>query len=74
MYYRIETSDGYKFRYEADDASCVDLVHGNNADLTFANESELLAWVAENIEGIVLFERIGIDQGIADFMNSGDSI
>ena len=74
MQYKIETLDGYKFHYEADDESCVDLVHGDNADFSFANEPELLTWVAENIDNIGLFQSIGIDQGIADFMNSGDYI
>ena len=74
MQYKIETLDGYKFHYEADDESCIDLVHGDNADFTFANEPELLTWVAENIDNIGLFQSIGTDPVITQFMNSGDAI
>ena len=61
MQYKIETLDGYNFHYEADDESCVDLVHGDNADFSFANEQDLLAWVAQEIDNIGLFQSIGID-------------
>ena len=74
MQYRIETSDGYKFHYKADDESCVDLVHGDNADFSFENETELLQWVAENIDGVSLFECLGTDPIITQFINSGDHI
>ena len=74
MQYRIETSDGYKFHYQADDESCIDLVHGENADFSFSNESELLQWVAQEIENISLFECLGTDPVITQFINSGDHI
>ena len=61
MQYRIETLDGYKFHYEATENSCVDLVNTDAIDFVFENESELLEWVAENIENIGLFARQGID-------------
>ena len=73
MQYRIETSDGYKFHYKADDESCVNLINGDG-DFSFSNEAELLQWVAENIDGVSLFECLGTDPIITQFMNSGDHI
>ena len=58
MFYSIKTLDGYNFRLEAGDDYCIDLVNGDNADIGWANESEVLAWVAENIENIGDFRRV----------------
>jgi hypothetical protein len=57
MFYSIKTLDGYNFRLEAGEDYCIDLVNGDNADIGWANESEVLAWVAENIENIGVFMR-----------------
>ena len=64
MYYAIHTLDGYKFYYKATETNCIDLIHADSGDFVFANESELLAWVAENIENIALFTRTGADSVI----------
>ena len=58
MNYIFETLDGYIFRLEAGADYCIDLVNGDNADIGWANESEVLAWVAENIENIGDFRRV----------------
>ena len=68
MKYAIDTIDGYAFLVEATEDSCRDLVNNpndyNGGDCWWANESELLAWVAENIESIGRFERSGFDSVI----------
>ena len=64
MYYAIHTLDGYKFYYKATETNCIDLIHADSGDFVFENESELLAWVAENIENIALFTRTGADSVI----------
>jgi hypothetical protein len=61
MYYSIKTLDGYTFTLAATETYCIDTVNGDNADIGWANESELLAWVAENIENIGEFIRVGAD-------------
>jgi hypothetical protein len=61
MYYAIKTLDGYTFTLAATENYCIDMVHGENADIGWANESELLAWVAENIENISEFIRARAD-------------
>ena len=63
MNYIFETLAGYIFRLEAGDDYCIDLVNGDNADIGWANESELLAWVAENIENIGDFRRVSPSAG-----------
>ena len=61
MKYTIATLDGFTFQVEATEDSCIDSIHGNDADIGWNNEAELLAWVAENIENIARFERSGAD-------------
>ena len=73
MQYRIETKDGYKLHFFADDDSCIDLLH-QIADELHRNEAELLQWVAQEIENISLFECLGTDPIITQFINSGDYI
>ena len=58
MNYLITTLDGYVFKVAAGEDYCRDLVNGDDADIGWANESELLAWVAENIENIGDFKRV----------------
>ena len=64
MYYMIKTLDGYTFSLWAGADWCHDWANGENADIGWANESELLEWVAENIENIALFTRTGADSVI----------
>ena len=61
MYYMIKTLDGYTFTLAATEDYCHDMANGENADIGWANESELLEWVAENIENIGEFIRARAD-------------
>ena len=48
--YAIETKDGYSFQYIATDG---EVMSANvEPDFRFDNETELLQWVADNIESI----------------------
>ena len=61
MYYMIKTLDGYTFTLAATEDYCHDMMNGENTDIGWANESELLAWVSENIENIGEFIRARAD-------------
>ena len=61
MRYIIKTMDGYTFQFEATEDDCIDVINWDDADITFANESELQTWIAENIENICELLRAHTD-------------